>query len=54
MITLLNLYSLYKKNLGQLFFHTYSLTGLNKDATVLFKVKIFEQVHKLHIKTIMF
>ena len=32
------LYSIYKK-LGQFIFHTYSLTCLNKDTTVLSKVK---------------
>ena len=35
-------YRVYKK-LGQFFFHTYSLTCLNK--------YIFEQVHKLSMKT---
>ena len=32
--------------LGQLFFHTYSLTYLNKDPSVLLKVIEFEQVDK--------
>ena len=45
------LYNVYKK-LGQFFSHTYLLTCLNKDTAVLKKVKIFEQVHKLSIKTI--
>ena len=44
------LYIIYKK-LRQFFFRTYLLTCLNKDASVLLKVKIFEQVHKLNIKT---
>ena len=45
------LYSVSKK-LRQFFFHTPSLTCLNKDTSVLLKVKILEQVHKLSIKTI--
>ena len=46
----LALYNIYIK-IGQLFSHTYLLTCLNKDISVLIKVKIFEQVHKLSIKT---
>ena len=46
------LYTMYIKKLGQFFFHAYLLTCLNKDTSVLLKVKIFEQVHKLSIKTV--
>ena len=44
------LYNVYKK-IGQLFFHTYLITCLNKDISVLIKAKISEQAHKLSIKT---
>ena len=43
-LTFFELYAAYIKKLGQFFFHTYSLTCLNKDTLVLIKVKIFEQV----------
>ena len=35
---ILRVYAVYMKKLGQFFFHIYSLTCLNKDASVLLKV----------------
>ena len=32
------IYTVYMKHLGQFFFHTYSLTFLNKDTSALLKV----------------
>ena len=37
-LTFFELYTVYMKKLGQCFFHTYSLTCLNKDISVLLKV----------------
>ena len=36
-LTFFELYTVYIKRLGQLFFHTYSLTCLNKDTSILLK-----------------
>ena len=38
-LSLLELDTLYIEKLGQFFFHTYSLTWLNQDTSVLLKVK---------------
>ena len=38
--TFFDLYIVYIKKLGKLFFHTYLLTYLNKDTLVLLKVKV--------------
>ena len=40
-----------KRKIWTILFPTYLLTCLNKDTSVLLKVKIFEQVQKLSIKT---
>ena len=39
-LTFFDFYIVYIKKLGKLFFHTYLLTYLNKDTSVLLKVKI--------------
>ena len=37
-VTFFKLYTVYNKKIGQFFFHTYFLTGLKKDTSVLLNV----------------